>query len=196
MRKIEWGFGCALLAAAVVTVNTSAGADDTKKSFEAYDKLSQPGPQHKLLASMVGSWKFTAKLWSEPGKPPQEWDGTAERKMILDGRFLEEYVTATFFGMPFHGYGLNGYDNAQGKFVGTWMDTMSTGVSTSVGTADPTGKVITYDREEFDAMAKAKSKGRDVLHIEGDDKQVLEFYKALPDGKQFKMMEIVYTRKK
>ena len=58
------------------------------------------------------------------------------------------------------------------------------------------GKVITYDREEFDPMTKTLTKGRDVLRIEGDDKEVLEFHKLMPDGKYFKMMEIVYTRKK
>src|SRR5262249_28125537 len=102
----------------------------------------------------------------------------------------------SFGGQPFHGSGLNGYDNGQKKFVGTWIDNMTTGISNSVGTADSTGKVITFERESYDVMAKANTKGRDVLHVVGDDKEVLEFYKQLPGGKEFKMMEIVYTRKK
>ena len=66
----------------------------------------------------------------------------------------------------------------------------------NVYTADSTGKVITYEREEFDPATKSHTKGRDVLRIEGDDRQVLEFYKLLPGGKEYKMMELVFTRKK
>jgi uncharacterized protein DUF1579 len=196
MQKTKWGIGCALLAAALVIVGTPARADDKKNDFEAYEKAGRPGPQHKVLASLAGSWEFTSQMWMAPGQAPQEWKGTAERKMILGGRFLEEKVTATFLGQPFHGFGLNGYDNAQGKFVGTWLDSMSTAMSTSVGTADASGKVITYERDEYDVMARAKTKSRDVLRIVSPDKEVLEFYKLLPGGKEFKMMEIVYTRKR
>jgi hypothetical protein len=196
MKRIGWALVCVLFAAAFVISGTSARADDQAKAMEAYAKAAAPGPQHKLLASMAGSWEYAAKMWPAPGAPAQEWKGTAERKTLMDGRFLHEEVTGEFGGMPFHGSGLNGYDNVQGKYVGTWIDNMSTGISRSVGTADATGKVITYEREEFDPLTKAKSKGRDVLHIVSNDKEVLEFHKALPDGKYFKMMEIVYTRKK
>jgi hypothetical protein len=196
MRKTMWGLGCALFAVAVLTCATLARADDKKDDFAAYEKYAKPGPQHKLLASMAGSWTFTSKMWMAPGVAPQEWKGTAERKMIMGGRFLQEEVTGEFGGMPFHGLSTNGYDNAQRKYLGTWIDSMSTGVSTSVGTADASGKVITYQREEFDVMVMAKTKGRDILHILDTDHEKLEFYKALPDGKEYKMMEIEYTRKK
>jgi hypothetical protein len=196
MQRIVWVWGCALFAAAFLIVGTPAKADDKKKEMEAYEKLNQPGPHHKLLASLAGSWTFTAQLWMAPGQPAVEWKGTAERKMILGGRFLEERAIGEFGGQPFHGLGLNGYDNAQGKYVGTWMDSMTTGIMSSVGTADSTGKVITYEREEFDPLTKTKSKGRDILRIVGDDKEVLEFHKLLPDGKEYKMMELVFTRKK
>lgn len=188
--------GCALFAAAVMTFAVPARADDQAKVMEAYAKAAAPGPQHKMLATMAGSWEFTAKMWPAPGAPAEEMKGTAERKMILGGRYLQEEASGQVSGMPFHGSGLNGYDNVQGKYVGTWIDSMGTGISHSAGTADATGRVITYDREEFDPLTKAKSKGRDVLHIVNDDKQVIEFHKLLPDGKEYKMMEIVFTRKK
>jgi hypothetical protein len=193
MKRIGWAVGCALFAGAFCS---PAGADDQAKAMEAYAKAAAVGPQHKLLASMAGSWEYTAKMWMAPGAPAQEWKGTAERKMVMDGRFLHEEVSGEFGGMAFRGSGLNGYDNVQGKYVGTWIDNMSTGISRSIGTADATGKVITYEREEFDPLTKSKSKGRDVLHIESNDKEVLEFHKSLPDGKEYKMMEIVYTRRK
>jgi hypothetical protein len=202
MNAIRWGTGCALLVAVIAAAGTTARAADKSKKqagqgddMQAYMKAAQPGPQHKLLQSLAGSWNFTAKMWMAPGQPPQEWKGTVERKVILGGRYLQEDASGSFAGMSFHGQGLNGYDNAQGKFVGTWVDSMGTGIAYSVGTADASGKVITYDREEFDPMTRSKSKGRDVLHVISPDKEVLVFNKVLPGGKEFKMMEIEYTRK-
>ncbi len=191
MRRI----GYELLGVAVLFAGGRAGADSKQKEMEAYVKAGQPGPQHKLLASMAGSWELAAKFWPAPGQPPLGWSGTAERKMILGGRYLEEHVTGSFGGQSFHGLRINGYDNVQDKYVGSWVDSMSTGMPHGVGTADATGKVITYEREAFDPLTRAKSKSREVLRVINDDKGVLEFYKKLPDGKEYKMMELVYTRK-
>jgi hypothetical protein len=196
MRKTILGLGCALLATATLSVGTAVKADDKKNDFEAYSQAGKPGAQHKLLESMAGTWTFTAKMWMAPNQPPEESTGTVERKMLMGGRFLQEDVTGSVGGIPFHGMSVTGYDNAQGKFVGTWIDSMGTGITHTLGTADATGKVLTYEREEFDPIAKAKTKGRDVLHLISNDKEILEFNKVLPDGKEFKMMEIVYTRKK
>jgi hypothetical protein len=178
-----------------VLFGTPAGADDQANPFEAWEKAAQPGPQHKALAAMAGSWTFTCKFWMEPGKDPMESKGTAERKMILGDRFLQEEVTSEMFGKPFLGRGLTGYDNVQQKYVGTWIDSLSTGISHSVGTADKSGKVLTFEREDYDPVAKTKVKGRDVVRLLGDDGQVMEMYKVLPGGKEVKVMEIKFVRK-
>jgi hypothetical protein len=191
------GLVLALLAAAGLC-GAPAGADDKGKAnpFEAYEKAAKTGPQHKLLESMAGSWTYTSKMWLEPGKDPVESKGTAERKMILDGRYLADHVQGEMFGKEFRGYGLTGYDNNQQKYVGVWVDGMSTGIAQSVGTADESGKVITFTREDYDPVEKAKVKSRDVTRVLSDDKHVMEMYKVLPDGKEVKMMEITFTRKK
>jgi hypothetical protein len=196
MQRIVWVLGCALFGAAVLCTGTPARADDKNKEMEAYMKAATPGPQHQLLATLAGSWTFTAKMWPAPGAPEMDGSGSVERKMIMGGRYLREEAEGTFGGMKMQGLGLNGYDNTQQKFIGSWVDSMGTGMSTSVGTADSTGKVITYKRTEFDPLTGTKAEGRDVLRIEGNDRQVLEFNRVLPGGKEFKIMEIVYTRKK
>lgn len=65
---------------------------DQQAMMEVWKKLATPGEPHKLFASLAGSWTTTAREWMEPGKPPTESTGTAEMKMLLDGRFLyQEY---------------------------------------------------------------------------------------------------------
>src|SRR6478736_3387973 len=65
---------------------------DQQAMMELWKKMAVPGEPHKLFASLAGSWTTTTKEWMEPGKPPTESSGTAEMKMLLDGRFLyQEY---------------------------------------------------------------------------------------------------------
>src|SRR5262249_57547177 len=61
---------------------------DQQAMMELWKKLATPGEPHKMFTSLAGSWTTTTKEWMEPGKPPTDSTGTAEMKMLLDGRFL------------------------------------------------------------------------------------------------------------
>jgi hypothetical protein len=194
-----WGFGLALFALAVV-VSAPAGADEKKPKnggdpFEAYEEAGKPGPQHKVLESLAGSWTYTLKMWMGPGAKPVESKGTSQNKMILGGRYLLQEAKGGMFGKEFLGRGVTGFDKGQGKYVSAWIDNFGTGISRSIGSADKSGKVLTFEREEIDPLTKKAEKGRDVIRILGKDKYVMEMYKILPGGKEFKVMEITSTRK-
>jgi hypothetical protein len=78
---------------------------DPQAMMEVYQKLATPGEPHKQLASLAGSWTTKTKEWMEPGKPPTESTGTAEMKMLLDGRFLYQEYSSQTMGQPFSGLG-------------------------------------------------------------------------------------------
>jgi hypothetical protein len=196
MRRLLCGW-LALAALLGLLAGPAAGQDKGKEKdnpFEAYEKAAEPGPQHKLLEPLVGKWSFAGKMWMDPAKDPTETTGTATRKWIMGGRFIQEEVDAKGFGKPFQGFGLTGYDNTQQKYTGMWIDSMTTAIGTSTGTADKEGKVFTYTREAYDPVMKKKVKGRDVLRILGADKHVLEMFSEGPDGKEIKVMELTFTR--
>jgi len=117
---------------------------DPQAMMELWQKLAQPGEPHKLFAGLVGSWTTTTKEWMEPGKPPTESTGTAEMRMLLDGRFLYQEYNAQMMGQPFSGIGIDAYDNLRKRYVTAWMDTMGTGIFLMEGTASPDGKTIAY----------------------------------------------------
>ena len=119
---------------------------DPQAMMEMYKKLAMPGEPHKLFASLAGSWTTNSKEWMEPGKPPTESTGTAELKMLLDGRFLYQEFTGKMMGHPFSGIGIDAYDNITKKYVTAWMDTMGTGIFIMEGTASADGKTITLQR--------------------------------------------------
>src|SRR6185503_4508262 len=106
--------------------------------------VATPGTPHKGLAALEGTWTAKVKSWMKPGAPPMESEGTAEQKMVLEGRFLEQRFSGNFMGQAFNGLGHTGYDNFKKKYVSTWMDNMGTMVMVMEGTADATGKVTTY----------------------------------------------------
>jgi hypothetical protein len=156
-------------------------------------KAAQPGPQHQKLKGMVGKWAVHSKMFMGP--KVMESDATAEVKSIMGDRFFVEEVTGQFMGQPWSGMGLIGFDNHKQKFEWTWIDAAGTEMMHSEGTADPTGKTITTSGESFNPMLNKVAPYRFVRHIESDNKNTLEMWAAGADGKDMKMMEIVYTRK-
>jgi hypothetical protein len=177
----------------------AAGKQETTPNMEemmaVYAKYAEPGEFHKHLQPLVGSWNASVKWWMAPGAPANEAKSTEEVKWILDGRFLQQEVRGEMMGKPFMGLGLIGYDNYKKKYVGAWIDSMSTMIWNSQGTCDATGKVITLAGEFDDPATGKKKKARGVTRIIDDNNHIMEWYESGPDGKEFKSMEITYTRK-
>ena len=98
---ITMSFFCLLLTIpALAKDNQSNKQMDPAAMMEMYKKLATPGDPHKLFATLAGSWTTQMKEWMEPGKPPVESTGTAEIKMLLEGRFLYQEFTGQMMGQP------------------------------------------------------------------------------------------------
>ena len=158
---------------------TSPAPMDEKAAMEMMQKAATPGEAHKKLDAVVGTFDAKVKMWTDPSKPPEESAGTSVNTWVLGDRFVETKYEGMFMGQPFSGIGFTGYDNVTKKYVGTWMDTMSTGMMVSKGTM--TGKMSTV---------------REKTIVTDSDHYAMEMWGAGPDGKSYKMMEITYTRRK
>jgi hypothetical protein len=189
--------GVAALAAVWILTGRLTDAGEKKQpDIEAYLKLGMPGEHHKHLNALVGTWHVRVKMWMDPSKSPSESEGTMTGKWILDGRFVELKYEGKFEGKQFTGIGLTGYDNIKKTYVSSWVDSMSSGIMTATGTYDAAKKAFTFAAEEFDPVVGAKVKMRDVLRVVDKDKLEQEMFKSVAQGKEFKMMEMTYTRKK
>lgn len=169
-------------------------AMDPQAMMELWKQAATPSEPHKLFATLVGSWTTQTKEWMEPGKPPTESTGTAEMKMLLDGRFLYQEYNGQMMGQPFNGIGIDAYDNMTKKYVTAWMDTMGTGIFLMEGTASPDGRTITL-RGSHPEPGGGKMTHRAVWKIVDDNNQVFEMYGAHGKEKETKNLEIIYTRK-
>ena len=111
----------------------------------------------------------------EPGKPPTESTGSAEMKMVLDGRFLQQEFTGEMMGQPYSGMGISGYDNLRKRYVSTWIDTMGTGVFVMEGTASADGKTITLKGQHAE-LGGGQMSHRAVWKIVDSNTQTFDMY--------------------
>jgi hypothetical protein len=204
----------AVLSAAFIATPTFAEEAKTKEATASPQmsdaemmakmmELSKLNENHKLLAQLAGTWTYNVKMWMAPDAPPMMSKGTAIRKAIMDGRYFVVNVTGNM-KMPdengkmkdfeFKGMSIEGYDNVQKKFVGTWADNMGTGILMSTGSYDPATKSFTYN-SEMEMMPGMKTKVREVIKVVDADHHNFEWYEDR-GGQEVKTMEINYTRKK
>jgi hypothetical protein len=192
-----------LLAAAtfVLMVTPAFGQRDAgemtpeeRAMMEAYMSAGAPGEQHKMLAAQAGEYTTVARSWAEPGAPPVEEKGSATRTMILDGRVMIETYKGTMMGTPFTGQAMTGYDNVNGKFWATWNDSMSTGIMVMEGTCDAK-MACAFTGTYNDPIAKGPVTSRMTVRWTSPTTEVMEMHGPGPDGKEVKMMELIYTKK-
>lgn len=186
---------------AMILVSTALAKDkksgkqmDPQAMMEAYKQLAAPGEPHKQLASLAGTWATTTKEWMEPGKPPTESTGSAEMKMLLDGRYLHQDYTGNMMGQPYSGVGITAYDNMRKRYQSMWMDSMGTGIFVMEGTASGDGKTITLKGHHAEPGG-GQMTHRAVWKIIDSNTQTFDMYGSHHGGKEMKMMEMVYTRK-
>ena len=169
---------------------------EEKAMMEAWQKFATPAEGHQALADMAGTWDAEVTSWMSPNQPPMKSKGTAENRLVLGGRFIEQRFKGDMMGQPFEGLGYTGYDNYKKKYIGTWMDNMSTAVMVSEGTVDASGKVMTSTSTMDDFMTGKQAKIRMVSTEVGPDESLFEMFGPDPSGKEVKQMEIRYKRRK
>jgi hypothetical protein len=185
---------CIALAALALLLagQVSSPAGEKKDEFPA----PKPGPEHKMLAKFAGKWNASVKSWFGTAEPSQS-KGMLTRSMIMNGLYMQESFKGDFMGMPFQGKGFMGYDTNKKKYVMAWIDNFGTGIMLNYGAFNSDAKALTFAGEEDNPMMGGKMKTRDVLKLVSDDEQLFEMFRTpLTTGKEFKVMEITYTRAK
>lgn len=188
-------------AALAVLFVSSSRADDVPKPAQMPDaaameqmmaEYAKVGPEHKVLQHLVGKWNTKVTSYCPTADKPEVSEGTSEFKSILGGRFVAQHFQATVQGEPFEGMGVCGYDNAQKKYTGAWIDNMGTGIMHTKGEWDQAAKTMTEIGKFVSPMGPMQMKL--VSKVVDDNKFTFTMYWLLPDGAENKMMEIVYTR--
>jgi hypothetical protein len=152
-----------------------------------------PSAGHARLMPMVGTWRAKTTFTMAPGVPEQVHGGTSVHRMVLGGRYLEQNYKGMSMGMPFEGIGITGYDNVQQRYVGTWIDTFSTGLMTFMGVGKPTDDRIDTVAEAIEPSGQ-KRVFENIVRIHNHGRHSYEMWTKGPNGKSFRMMLIEYER--
>jgi hypothetical protein len=169
---------------------------DSAGSTKRWQEFATPGDAHKMMAKSNGTWAADLTMWEMPNGPAMKATGTAINKMVMGGRYQITNFTSKMMGMPFEGMSTAAYDNGKKMMTSTWIDNMGTGIMTMEGPWDDATKSSTSTGKAYDAAAGRVLTYKEVFKIVDDNTQTMEMYKPGPDGKEFKCMEIKYTRKK
>jgi hypothetical protein len=117
--------------------------------------------------------------------------------MVMDGRYQVSEFSGEMMGSPFKGVSTTGYDNHKKVFFSTWIDNMGTGVMTMEGPWDAASKTMTLNGKYINPANGMDCEMKETFQLVDDNNQLMEMYG--PDqmtGKQYKTMQIKFTRKK
>jgi hypothetical protein len=167
-------------------------------AFAVAQEPSKPLPEHKILASDEGTWDATIRMYAGgPDAEPSVSKGSEVNEVLPGGLWVLSKFEGEFGGMKFHGRGQFGFDPVKKKYVGTWLDSMSTVLSVLEGDYDAKTKTMTYVGDGYDPEHKAKFSQKMVTTMKDDGTRVFTLYmKFEGQPAEAKFMEITYTKRK
>ncbi len=176
---------------------------DMQKMMEIHQKVTTPGPAHKLLEAFLGEWKSTSKVWlGGPASPEVEIEtGVSVGSWLMEGRWVQietrgEEVKNPMLApfMPTHTFAIIGYDNAKKKYVYTHVANKSTDMMRSVGIPERDGSAIVFYGELDEPMMGEYDKPVKATYRLSPDKIVLDIYDLGMGEKNNRVIETTLTR--
>jgi hypothetical protein len=168
-----------IVCAAVCVMNGSLFAQE----------LPKPGPEHEKLKEYVGSWDAEMDMNGQKSKC------SATYKSICDGMWLQSDFQGDLGGMKFQGHGLDGYNMITKKYVGTWVDSMSSSPMTFEGTYDEKTKTTTMAGESLGPDGQPQKFKTTTVHKDKDH-FTFKMFMVTSGGDENLAFTIEYTRKK
>lgn len=171
-------------------------APDSATMAKAWMDYAALGEAHKMMSAENGMWEEDMTMWMSAGAEPMKNKMTADYKTIMGGRYQESNHKGSFMGAPFEGKSTLAFDNATQEYTSSWIDNMGTGMMIMKGKYDPATKMLSMEGECVDPVTKKTKKMRETITIIDDNTRKMEMFDTGYDGKEYKNMEIMMTKKK
>lgn len=177
----------------LLCITASGLAQDTKEkagkpAAEASHQMPKPGVEHQHLKKAEGMWDVAVET---PGAPAVK--GSSEMKMTLNGFWLVDTFKCEWDGVPFEGRGTTGYDPIKGKYVSTWVDSMSPTLMVTEGTFDEKTRTLNMTGDGYNDKGEKVKVRTATIHKDANT-VVFEMYNTGADGKEAQVMTIRYAR--
>lgn len=157
--------------------------------------MPEPVKEHKWLEQLTGEWESETECFM-PGAEGVKGKLTESAKM-MGGFWLITNGTGEVMKMKMTTLLTLGYDAEKKKYVGTWVDSMTSTLWNYEGTVDESGKKLTLETEGPCPLKGGKTgKFREVVEILDKDHKVFTSSMQGDDGKWVLGMKMTSTRKK
>ncbi len=169
------------------------GADPA--SADPWLALSRPGAMHALLGTLEGTWDVRAEFDLGDGRGTDVVTGTMVNTWTLGRRWLQQsYAGASPALGRFDGQGTLGFDNALGRFVGSWVDSLSTTMMHTTGTYDGATMGITL-AGPFAGPENSTFTQRQVLNVISPSRYTVTMFLITPQGREVRTGQAEYRRR-
>lgn len=171
-------------------------AQDSAAMMQAWQNFMTPGEHHKRLAKEAGTWEVDMSSWMAPDQPPIKSKGKYTVTMLMNGLYQQGSFSGNVMGMPFMGQSLTGYDNAKKAYVLTWIDNFGSGIIYMTGSYNEKDKTMSFNGTQTDPMTGNNTSIREEIKYHNNDHFTIAMFGPGMDGKEMKVMEAEYKRKK
>jgi hypothetical protein len=190
--------GIALLALTSAAGALAFTAQDKQDKPKAKDtkamempEMPPPVKEHQWLQQFVGEWTFEMG----PDQPAMKMTGT-ETVRSLGGFWTLGEGKCEMMGQKMSTVLTLGYDVQKKRYVGTWVDSMTSTLWNYTGSVDAAGKVLTLDTEGPDFTNPGKTcKFREVIELKAKNHKTFSSSMQGEDGKWTTFMTANYRRK-
>jgi len=155
-----------------------------------------PEKEHEWLQQFAGEWDSETEIFMEPGAPPMKFKGSELARMLGDFWLVSE-ASNEMPGNPYTSRLTLGYCPGKKKYIGSWIDSMSSTFWLYEGDVDATGKALTlYSEGRCPGEPDKLSKVKEVTEFKSPDHRVSTSYAMEGDGKWTACVVVNYYRKK
>lgn len=152
-------------------------------------EIPKPGPEHKRLHELEGEWDAVMTMNG------QEVKAKAVYRTICNGMWMESDFEGDLGGLAFTGHGLDGYDLNKKKYVGVWVDSMSSAPMHMEGNYDPETKLLVMTGESPGPNGQPQ-KFKTTTETKDKDHFIFTMLMVTPTGEEQPAFTIDYTRRK
>lgn len=156
-------------------------------------KMSPSAKEHEWLAQLAGEWDLELEMLMGPDQPSMKSRGLDVSRLVGGYWLVSEGKNLDF---PYDCRLTLGFDVERKKYVGTWVDSMSSHLWHYVGEVDATGRTLTLETEgPFPSVPGRKTKFREVTELTSPDERIFTSSRLEEDGRWAPMLRIVFRRR-
>jgi hypothetical protein len=142
-------------------------AEDAKDAAPA--GFPTPVKEHEWLRQFAGEWESECEATFGEGQPAITCQGSMTSRMLGEFWVVSE-STAEMMGTKITAVQTIGFDPATSKYVGTWVDSMTSHMWKYEGSVDEATQTLTLEAEGPNFLAEGKTaRFRDIYQFKSPD---------------------------